>query len=290
MNEMNLRRKRSRSAFWKPCATIFAVVGLATRVGVVASLALILAGCAGRSLPSQCGSCDRLVGWYERTGSNSLIPVFKHDGTYFSVCRGFEIPFKESPEGLEWGTAPSSMTGTKIGWDAALKTHYLAVMDTQASNFTDGRYGCGEKETIVRIEKPAWLAKARARRPRTRDDLLGWYQPVWLPGLEIQIWKHGDRYFSTMQAAHRPGDSNEHAETRELTRLPDQLGFTGFERKGSIRLAYNEALKRFELVKTIMETTPSAIRMPLARVPAPPSPEGGHTSPPMVRIGIPSWH
>lgn len=180
------------------------------------------------------------------------------------------------------------MVGTKIGWDAASKTHYLAVMDQQASNNSEGGYGREEMQPMTQIEKPSELLKAEARRPRTQDDFLGWYQPIWFPWVRIEIRKDGDRYVSQEHEFRgpKPGSWQTRVELRELTPLSDQLGFTGFERHSSPRLVYNEALKRFELVMT----TPSVIRMPLARISAPCSPEGDHAPPPTVAIGIPSWH
>jgi hypothetical protein len=258
----------------------------------LALLAIALAGCANPQTHPQTGSRDHLLGWFKLSKNNTLIPVFKRAGTYYSICRGAEIPLKECPEGLEWAVSPSSMTGTKIGWDAASQTPYLAVVDAQASNFTDGRYGVGEKEPMTRINKPPDLLDAKAPRPRTRNDLLGWYQPVWLPWVKIGIRIDGDRFVSQDQVFHgpEPGSWKTSAETRDLTPLPDQLGFTGFERHGGPRLVYNGALKRFELVMTDPKRRPSEIRMPLARLPASSSPERDGSPPPAARIGIPSWH
>lgn len=267
-------------------------------LAVLAVIGATLAGCA--SPPD--GSRDQLVGWFELSerdenkkvipGQGRLIPVFKRSGAYYSVCRGFECPLKECPEGLEWAVTPSSMTGTKIGWDPASKTAYLAVLDSQASNFTDGRYGVGDKQPLRRVDKPSGLLEAKARPPRTRDDFLGWFQPVWFPGVKIGIRKDGDRYVSQDRVFHGPdpGSWQTSAETRELTPLPEQLGFTGFERGGGPRLIYHEALKRFELVMTDPKRSTPEIRMPLARVAEPSSsePEGAPAA--KAPIGIPSWH
>jgi hypothetical protein len=265
---------------------------------LLAAVGAILAGCA--SPPG--GSRDHLVGWFdvlERDenkkvipGQGRLIPVFKRSGAYYSVCRGFECPLKECPEGLAWAVTPSSMTGTKIGWDAASKTAYLAVLDSQASNFTDGRYGVGEKQPLTRVEKPSGLLDAKASRPRSRDDFLGWFQPIWLPWVKIGVRKDGDRYVSQDRVFHgpEPGSWKTSAETHELTPLPDQLGFTGFERGGGPRIVYNGALKRFELVMSDSKRSTPEIRMPLARVPAPASPEREGSPAPAARIGIPAWH
>jgi hypothetical protein len=258
-------------------------------VVVAATVTALLEGCA----EPPAGSRDHLLGWFklpERSekneiisGHDTLVPVCKRAGTYYTVCRGFEIPLKECPEGLEWAIAPSSMTGTKIGWDPAAQTAYLAVVDAQASNFTDGRYGVGEQQSLTRIDKPPALLDATAPRPRTQDDFIGWFQPVF-PWMRFEVRRGGQKYFVAWQAF---GGGEE---VRELTPLPDQLGFTGFERHGGPRLAYDGALKRFELVMTDTKRIPSEIRMPLVRVPAPASPERDAGPSPAAKIGIPSWH
>ena len=72
-----------------------------------------LAGCSTPTSQPQAGPRDHLIGWYELPnhpgnsqeiipGSGTLIPIFKIDGTYYSVCRGIETPLKECPDGLEW--------------------------------------------------------------------------------------------------------------------------------------------------------------------------------------------
>lgn len=262
----------------------------------------VLTGCVSPPGHPQGGNRDHLLGWFKLPGRNehkevisghdTLIPVFKRSGAYYSVCRGAEVLLQACPEGLEWAVTPSSMTGTKIGWDAVSKTAYLAVLDSQASNFTDGRYGVGDKQPLTRVNKPSGLLDAKARSPRTRDDFLGWFQPAWFPWVKIEVRKDGSRYVSQEWEFHgpEPGSWQTSAETRPLTQLPDQLGFTGFERGGGPRLVYNGALKRFELVMTDPKRSTPEIRMPLARVPALAS-SGRQVLPPTAaRIGIPSWH
>jgi hypothetical protein len=273
-------------------ATALTLASVTPWLALAASLVTLIGGCGKSPERSTATNRDHLVGWYKRSGGDTVIPVFMRDGTYYSVCRGVEVPLRPCPEGLEWAVTPSSMTGTKIGWDATSKTYYLAVMDGQASNFTDGRSGVGEKEPMTRIEKPPELLDAKARRPRTPDDLLGWYQPVWFPWVRIEIRKDGERYLSQDHEFRgaTPGSWTTRLETRELTPLPDQLGFTGFERHGGRRLVYHAPLKRFELVMMDTKRTPAVIRMPLARVGAPSSPESDGAPQPRVMIGIPSWH
>jgi len=301
MNELYLPRIPSLPAFLIQCATLFRGASAAARMAIVASFMTVMVGCVKPPEPSQAGNRDHLLGWFklpERnekkeviSGRDTLIPVFKRDGTYYSVCRGAEVPLKECSEGLEWAPAPSSMVGTKIGWDPVSKTYYLAVMDQQASNYSDGRYGRGEKETMTRIEKPSGLLDAKARRPRNRDDFIGWYQPLWFPVVRIGIRKDGNQYFSQEQefSGPEPGSWKTRVKPQELTPLSDQPGFT-FERDSGVRLVYNEALQRFELMSERGAMTPFVVRMPLARVSAPSSPEGGTAPPRPVKIGIPSWH
>lgn len=255
-------------------------------------LAAALAGCTSSPVHTQVGNRDHLLGWFKLDKKDTVIPVFKQNGTYYSVCRGFEAPLKGCSDGLEWALAPSSMTGTKIGWDATSNTCYLAVMDAQASNFSDGRYGVGEKETMTRIEKPSWLLDAKARRPRTSDDFLGWYQPVWFPYVRIEIRKEGDRYVSQSREypGPEPGSWQTREEVRELTPLAGRLGFTGFERQGGQHLVFNDTLSRFEYLLTDVKKPSFSIRMPLARIPAPPPTTTNDVPPTTSRIGIPSWH
>lgn len=298
MNKLSTPRKASVPVFLRRCSTLSKIAGVAVRIAVVVSLATVMVGCVKPPERSHASKRDHLLGWFKLptrnekkqviSGHDTLIPVFEMDGTYYSVCRGFEIPLKESHEGFEWALTPSSMAGTKIGFDEASNAYYIVIEDAQLANNWQF-YVSGQKQSMTMTEKPSGLLDAKARRPRTNNDFLGWYQPVWFPWVRIEIRKDGDRYFSGEQEFHEPGIWKTSAEPRELTPLPNQLGLT-FERNSSDRLVYNEALKRFELMFERVETTPSVIRMPLARVSAPSSSEGGNAPPPTVAIGIPSWH
>jgi hypothetical protein len=73
----------------------------------------------------------------------------------------------------------------------------------------------------------------------------------------------------------------------ELVLLADRLGFVLGSGKKVPYLTYNKALKRFELETSGPGALP--LRMPLARVPAPPPPQQDAVPLPKVRIGIPSW-
>lgn len=264
---------------------------------IVATLLILIAisvsACHTLTEPSA-DERDYLVGWYKLPardresrevipGPDTLIPVFKIDGAYYSVCLGFEIPLKECPEGLEWALTPSSMVGTMIGFDDASNEYYISIVDGQLGHH-DQFYISGEKRPMTRIDKPSGLLDATAQRPRTNDDFLGWYQPVWFPWVRLEIRKDGEKYLSAEHELHEPGIWKTRVDPRELTPDPDRLGFTGFDRKSEHSLTYNEALKRFEITKT----GSYVVRMSLAQVP-PPSPEVAVPLPTM-RIGIPSWH
>ena len=257
-------------------------------------IALGVSGC-GTLTEQSARTHDHLVGWYKLPARHyktreimpepgTLIPVFKIDEAYYSVCRGYEIPLRECPEGLAWAFLPSSMKGTKIGLDERSKEPYMIIEDARAQY--EGDYSTsGEKQFMTKIDKPSWLPDTTSKPRRTNDDFLGWYQPVWFPFVRWEIRKHGERYISAEQELNEQGIWKARVEPHEITPLPDRLGFTGFDRKRRNSLTYNEALKRFELTKT----GSCVIRMPLARVSPSPSSEGGAVPPPMG-IGIPSWH
>jgi hypothetical protein len=232
---------------------------------------------------SPADSRDDLIGWYAVTGKDRLIPVFKRHGTYYSVCRGFETPLKPSPAGLEWAFEPSSMKGTTIGRDPNTGGYYLAVVDAQAANFTDGNYGYGEKEPMTRIDPPAWLVDLTAAPPHTLDDFPGWYQAVLFPG--FPCWELRKNDAGGYEAAYDwpnvvGGPQSKQVEA--MAPLPDRLGFTGFERSSNIALVYNEELRRYEIAM-------AEIRMPLARIAPPRTDEEAQATGP-IRVGIPSWH
>ena len=265
-------------------------------------IALGVSGCGPLTEPSV-GARDYLLGWYKlpnrhyRTrkvipGGGTLIPVFKNDGIYYSVCRGFEVPLKECPEGLEWAFTPSSMVGTKIGFDEASNAYYIIIEDAgaQGAQYEGDCSTSGEKQFMTRVDKPSGLPDVTARPPRTNDDFLGWYQPVWFPWIGFEIRKDGKRCLSVeweLSGAERPAVWKSHGKPRELMPIPGRLGFTGFDRKNRHNLTYNEILERFELTKQRDKRQPAIIRMPLVRVS--PHPEFAAVPPPM-RIGIPAWH
>jgi hypothetical protein len=250
-------------------------------------------GCSNSGSNARAASRDHFVGWFkldDKTTNQKLIPVLKRESDFYTVCRGAEIPLRPCAERLEWSLTPSSMSGTKIGWDAETRTYYLAVLDSLASQYTDGRYGDGEKEPLTRTDKPAGLLVPEARQPHSKDDFLGCYQPVWFPWCQIEIRKEGNHYVTQDYEFRGPEPGSWQIGTlvRELTPLPDQLGFTGFERDGGPQLIYHQSLRRFELVMVNKEKVPRIIRMPLAKIPTADSPINAPA--PTVAIGIPSWH
>ncbi len=215
----------------------------------------------------------------------TLIPILKIDGTYYTVCRGFEIPLKESPEGLQWALTPSSMSETTIRFHGPSLPCSIRIVDRQRANFEDF-YHPDEMPPIpmTRVDRPPGLLDATARPPRTLDDFLGLFQPIWFPWVRWEIRKDGERYWEVEQNLDPPEPSGAwttRGRPYQLTPLSDQLGFTGFP-GAPHRLTYNEALKRFELVGV-----DSGIRMPLARVA--PLPVTDAPLPPLP-IGIPAWH
>ena len=260
--------------------------------GALVGLGMAIAGCASLTLRSQAGPRDSLLGWFKITGGDRIIPVFKVNGIYYSVAsRGAEVPLKECPEGLECAVA----AGTKIAFDETSNTYYIIIEDENRAH-QDSGYVSGQKQPMTRIEKPSGLLDAKARRPRTNDDFLGWYQPIWSPGIRYGIRRDGEKYVGTWQvfgllvnkpavwcSEHVPGPN-------ELTPLSDGLGFM-MSRSGKnvTNLIYNESLKRFEITWEETQGQPAAIRMPLARIAPPPTPEGG-AAPPHIEIGIPFWN
>ncbi len=226
------------------------------------------------------GSADPFVGWY-LLGGDTLIPVLKRDGTYYSVCRGFEAPFKECAEGLEWAAEGSSMAGTKIGAYGA----YISIVDAQLVDF-DESYVPGEKQELTRIDRPLWLLEAKDRRPQKNDDFVGWYVPTWFPYAKMEIRKDGEKYVCVTHELQEDGSWQARGESTELAPLGDRLGFTGFDREARQRLTYNKLLRRFEYEVG----TSSVGRMPLARVSAQWKMGYDVFGPSALRIGIPTWH
>jgi hypothetical protein len=248
-------------------------------------------------LPPVGSGRDVMIGWYKlldtrRGGAryrNALIPIFKIEGTYYTVCLGTEAPLKECPDGLEWALKESSLVGTMIRYDSSSNTCSIRIVDSRRERESgDESYVAKEAPfvPVTRIEKPSGLLDATAPRPQTLDDFLGFYQPIWLPWIRVKLRKDGQRYLMAEQRLDPldpPGEWKTGGEPRELTPLPDKLGFHSDPgAKDPQPFTYNEALKRFEIV-----LTNSGLRMPLAKVA--PSAKVDAALPVMV-IGIPAWH
>jgi hypothetical protein len=234
-----------------------------------------------------------MIGWYKLLDTrpegvryrSALIPIFKGEGTYCTVCLGTEAPLKECPDSLEWALKESSLAGTTIRYDNFSDTCSIRIVDSARQ---DEPYVAKEAPFVpmTRIEKPSGLLDATAPRPQTLDDFLGFYQPIWLPWIRFELRKDGDRYLVAEQRLDplRPqGEWKTRGEPRELTPLPDKLGFRNAPgAKDPQPFTYNEALKRFEIVLRNSE-----LRMPLAKVA--PSAKVDAALPPLL-IGIPAWH
>lgn len=270
-----------------------------TRRGILFVLIAVTASGCGVLTERSARGRDHLLGWYELPnrdhdtrkviqGPGTLIPVFKIDRTYYSVCRGFEVPLKECAEGLEWASSPSSMDGTTIGFDAASNEVYIRIVDHGLDGMND-MYIPGEKQFIKKIDKPSWfpMLNAETKPPRTNDDFLGCYRVAWMPVVRMTVRKEAERYYWVTHLQSREHDDD----VIELTPFPDRLGFTisdpDYEDK--VGLIYNESLKRFEITSSGLLN--SNAKMPLVRV-ASEAPSQSDTAPIPTRqkIGIPSWH
>ncbi len=236
---------------------------------------------------------DHFIGWYKLPNrrwtdwtpheilpgpGKATFPVFKRDGNYYSVGagRGFEVPLKECPEGLEWGL-DSSMGGTKIGFDEQTNDYYIIIKDSVRASLEGEEtseslrvkgFELGEKTPLLRIDEPAGLLDPTGEPPNTNGDFVGWYQAVWTP-IRFEIRKEGERYLAALRIG-------EHSETHELTPLADGLGFNMFR--------YNKTLKRFEVTfRPDGASEADVLRMPVARI----TPDSEHDTP---IIGIPVYN
>ncbi len=248
-------------------------------------LTIVLAGCSSPATHTAKDTSDSLAGWYKMTDRETLIPVIERDGDWFSVCRGFETPFKEVPGGLEWAFEPSSMMGTKIGFNEESKSYYIIVEDSQFANFYED-YVSGDVKPLTRIEKPKGLPDPTIRPPGSLDDFTGWYMPVYYPWFAYEIRKEGDKYI--LQGEYLVPDGGPEEAPRELTPLSDPMGFTGFDNRNRNQLIYNKDFKRYELFALPKDKGSPPLRMPLVRIEAPSSVDKDKL--PRMEIGIPSWH
>ncbi len=255
-----------------------------TYVAFVALCLLLigLAGCnpATQDLPEtvQGENRDDLIGWYQGP-YNSVIPIFKYNGAYYSVFRGVEVPFKPSGEGL----TSSDLNGTTIGRWGQSDKYFISLYDEQRAAI-DERFIPGQKLAMTKIEKPSGLFDTTSPAPKKIDDFLGWYVPAWLPGVKIEISKVGQSYFSTDHEFRESGKWVT-MEPKKLTVLNDPLGFKAGREQDvlqipAVLIIYNKALKRFEITLG----TSDLVRMPLARI------RPNEKIPEPVKIGIPIWN
>lgn len=235
---------------------------------------------------------DPYAGWYYFHGdarnrtSDAIIPVFKIDDTYYSTCRGFEVPLQETPHGLEWVLERSSMRGTTLSRSTPDQMTITLKDQREKEESYSGMYDSiyGQPQPLTKINKPADLLDSKASSPRRNDDFLGTYQPEWFPYCRLVIQKSKKGYQVTTWVPDK-STWKDSEDVRELTPLADRLGFTGFDRDNRHLLVYNISLRRFELVKT--DTSPP-VRMPLVRIRKPSSNAPVLTD--IAPIGIPSRH
>lgn len=244
---------------------------------------------------------DNLIGWYKLPnrhystrkvldGPGTLIPVFKRDGTYYSICRGVEVPLKPCENGLEWNSLPSSMKGTTIGYDCDTDGVYIIIEDAMAKHVNDN-FISGEKQFMFKIDKPSWILDSTAPQPKTNDDFIGFYTPQWFPYYRWNITKEGEKYILSVQASEvkkLPPPKKE----GDLSPLDGELGFKyQAGRKNEAEFTYNPILKRFEL-NVVKHSDKGPVRvpfMPLVKMSPQIDVDKNNALPPM-KIGIPSWH
>ena len=246
----------------------------------------ILTGCQSVEPVQMVDPDDPLTGYFQiieqrrrKSQPATVIPVLKIDGDYYSVCRGFEVPFKQGPGGLEWAMEGSSMVGTTIRRRPDGNV-YIIIRDSQSEMFTgdsENSHDTGPRP-MKRVGKPAAVLDPASPPPHSNDDFIGCYQPRWMPYVRVTINKEGQKFFAESVIMEEKDKWRPDKNVVELTPFADRLGFTNFDKRHSIE--YNEHLKRFEMV---MAASPP-IRMPLVRVDPMARPSE------IILTGIPSWH
>jgi hypothetical protein len=256
-------------------------------------MGMVLAGCRSATAPSDPKSSESAQGsltveWFkmppvERIATTeTLIPILKIDGACFTTCLGMEIPLLKSPEGLQWGLAPSPMAGTTIGYFGPSYPCSIHIIDQTRASF-DPSYSPTLIPPVLmtKTDKPSGLLKAKAGPPHKLDDFLGLYYPVWYPWVRMEIRKKDGLYYTVekdLVSPKRPYEWRRRGRPQIITPFPDGLGFIG-NPVSPYNFTYNKALKRFELVRM-----DNGVKTPLARVsskkdiPLPPLP-----------IGVPTW-
>jgi hypothetical protein len=239
--------------------------------------------------PSKSAKGSIVVEWFKMppvpkvTQQDTLIPILRIGGTYLTTSRGMEIPLVKTAEGLKWGLAPSPLSDTIIGYFGPSYPCSIHIVDRTRANF-DPSYNPDTVPPVLmtKVDKPAGLLDAKAPRPRKLDDFLGFYHPIWFPWVHMEIRKDGGRYWSVERSLASPKPPLQWAaqgRPQMITPMTDGLGFIGFP-GGPSSLIYNEAQKRFELVRM-----DNGVKMPLAKV------SGKKDVPlPALPIGIPAWN
>lgn len=244
-----------------------------------------------------CDSQDSLIGWHELPnrhfqtrevlpGPGTLIPVFKVDGAYYSIARGFEVPLKPCAEGLEIWPARHGMKASIIGFDEKEGRVYIIINDYMSSCMIEW-WVADEKRFLEKAEAPSWLPDSiEAKAPETNDGFIGFYQPVWYP-IRIEVKKDGGKYLTNdygldSQCLWKPRHPFD-----EIAPLPEGLGFSLGKGNEKARLIYNESRRRYEI--TLGDASCLA-RMPLERIPSLDAPWKPLYSPKSGGVGIPVWH
>lgn len=261
---------------------------------VLTLLAVSISGCQKTVSISYIDPDDPYTGWYQLPDwNNTVIPVFKIDGIYCSVCRGFEIPFKQTSEGLHWALESSSMVGTKIvKKDSAL---FIIIKDQQAeaiyghTSETEGQYSrYGRALPLMQIEKPSWLQDPTTSPPKSNNDFLGTYQPVWFPYYQLEIQKDSETYLLVYSEIDMKDNTYKpHGKTKEIVPLKNELGFSSVLGKKDNMLKYNDNLQRYEIV---LGKEDSLVKIPLVRIDSLSPNKDTTVNPKLMRIGIPTWH
>ncbi len=257
-------------------------------VTLVAATVIALSGCQTSSVVKYTDPEDPYVGWYKLPSrQDAIIPVFRIEDTYYSVCRGVEVPLRETPDGLEWALEPSSMVGTKIGVSGS--GPFIIIRDRQAEHFTgetsETAFQYGQAQALKPIEEPSWFTGLTAPAPRGNDDFIGCFEPIWFPYFRLEIRKDGEKYLVTLLEIKETRQWTREDKDTELTPLPDTPGFVGPLGRDRDVLVYNKGLRRFEII--MRNVTPS-VRMPLRRVSE--SLDQSASLPELLPIGIPTWH
>jgi|GEM_PF-2785969 len=214
---------------------------------------------------------------------NTLIPVLRIGGNYYTTYRGLEIPLQKTPEGLKWNLLPSPLADTTIGYFGPSYPCSIRVVDRTRVNL-DPSYSPDAAPPVLmtKANEPDGLLEATAAKPRKLDDFVGVYYPVWFPWFRLEIRKDGNQYLSVEQvlaSLEPPLQWTPRGRAQMITPFADGLGFVGFPGDPH-SLVYNETLKRFELVRA-----DNGLKMPLAKLP----PKKEITLP-TLPIGIPTWN